>query len=154
RLDFRATEVRSDEVDFGFDGRQVVLCASLENEPRPKLCEVRNARDVQEDVLRQNGRQTGEDLFRRPSLTLEVHDVGLHEHGAAVPEDRHRVRGERAVREFLDRNAEGFGGRLEKVPVPGRTLRVQLEVLDAPLVQDDQLDILSADVDDDVRILV
>ena len=43
---------------------------------------------------------------------------------------------------------------LQEVAVAGRALGVQLEVLDAPIFQDNQLDVLAANVHDDVRVLV
>ena len=154
RLDLRSAEIRPDEVHFGFHRRQVVLRPALQNEPRAELRQIRNTRDVQEDVLGENRRQTGQDFLWRPSLPLEVDDVRLHEDGAAVPEHRHRGGRERALREFLDRNPERLGGRLQEVAVARRALRVQLEVLDPPLRQDDEFDVLAADIDDDVGILV
>ena len=152
RLDLGAAEVRADEVDFRLDRREVVLRPALKHEPRAELGQVRDTCHVEKDVLRQDRRQTGKDFLRRPSLPLEIDDVGLHEHRAAVAEHRHRRGRERAIGELLHRNAEGFGGRLQEVAVPRGTLRVQLEVLDPPFGQHNQLDVLAADVDDDVRI--
>ena len=156
--DFRlvpdAVEVRVNEVDFRLHRRQVLLRAALQDEARTQLGEVRNSGDVEEDVLRQNVRQSGEDLFAAPALPLEVHDVGLHEHRAAVAEDRHGVGRERDVGVLVHLVAERFRRALQEVAVAGRALRVQLEVFDAPVFQDDQLDVLAADVHDDVRVLV
>ena len=149
-----AVEVRANEVDFRLHRRQVLLRSALQDEARAQLGQVRNRRDVQEDVLRQHRRQSGENLFAAPALALEVDDVGLHEHRAAVAEDRHGVGGERDVRVLLDLVAQRFGGALQEVSVARRALRVQLEVFDATVFQDDELDVLPADVDDDVRILV
>ena len=47
-------------------------------------------------------------------------------------------------------HAEIRGGRLQEVAVAGRALGVQLEVFDPTILQDDDLDILSAHVTDDV----
>ena len=51
-------------------------------------------------------------------------------------------------------NAEPFGGGLQEITIAGRALRVQPEILDAPILRTDQLDVLPADIDDDVRIRV
>ena len=98
--------------------------------------------------------QSGEDLFAAPALALEVDDVGLHEHRAAVAEDRHSLRGKRDVGILLDLVAQSFGRALQEVSIARRALRVELEVFDATVFQDDELDVLPAHVDDDVRILV
>ena len=54
----------------------------------PMARDVRNLRNVQPDVLRQHVAQAGHDLFRLPSLALEIDDVGLHEYRAAIAELR------------------------------------------------------------------
>ena len=50
--------------------------------------------------------------------------------------------------------AKTFDGRLEEISVAGRALRVQLEIFHAAVVQDDDLDVLAADIDDHMRIFV
>ena len=55
---------------------------------------------------------------------------------------------------LLDAQAESFRRGLQEVAVAGRALRVQLEVLYPPVVQDDDLDVLPAHVHDHVRIVV
>src|SRR5262249_35416956 len=74
--------------------------------------------------------------------------------GTTVAEERHGGRSEGTIGKFLDGDPKRLGGRLQEIPVPGRALSVQLEVLDAPLAQDDELDVLSADVHDYVRVFV
>ena len=78
-----------DEVDLGLHRGQVILRPALQNEARTERGEVRNAGDVEEDILRQHIGQPGKNFFGAPALALEVHDVGLHEHRAAVAEDGH-----------------------------------------------------------------
>ena len=113
-----------------------------------------NAGDVEKDILRQHIGEPGKDLLRPPALALEVHDVGLHEDRAAISEGGHGLGGEGDIGEFLHLHAEAFGSRLQEVSVAGRALRVQLEVLNAAVFEDDELDVLAADIDDDVRIVV
>ena len=43
---------------------------------------------------------------------------------------------------------------MQEVAVAGGTLRVQLEVFYSAVFQDDELDVLTADVDDDVWVVV
>ena len=120
----------------------------------PSFARFAHCRDVQEDVLRQHGGQSGENLAGLPTPPLKADDVGLEEDGASIPEIRHGLRRERHVGVALDRNAELLGRGLKEVAVARRALRVQLEVDDAALAQQDQLDVLAADVDDDLRIVV
>ena len=150
----RADKARLDEIDLGLDGGEIVLCAALEHEVPAQLGDVRNLRDVQPDVLGQHRRQAGHDFVGLPALPLEIHDVRLHEHRAAVAEFRHRLGAERQVRVLLNFVAEVTGGGLEEVPVAGRALGVELEVLDLPVFEDDELDVLPADVHDHVGLWV
>ena len=56
---------------------------------------------------------------------------------------------EKAVSAYVSTGTpSALGGGLEKVAVACRTLRVEPEILDAPLVQDNDFDVLPADVDD------
>ena len=149
-----AVEVRVNEVDFRLDRSEVLLRPALQDEARSQLREIRNSGDIEENVLGQNIRQSGEDLFAAPTLPLEVHDVGLHEHRAAVAEDRHGVGRESDIGVVLHFVTERLGGALQEVAVSGRALGVELEVLDATVLQHDQLNVLAADIHDDVGILV
>src|SRR5690606_13081981 len=147
-------EALLDEVDLGLDGGEVVLGAALEHELAAELGEVGDLADIQPDVLRQHVGQAGHDLLGGPALALEVDDVGLHEHGAAVAEVRHRLGAEGPLGVLLDVDAEALGGALQEVAVAGRALGVELEVLDLAVLEDDDLDVLAADVADDVDVLV
>ncbi len=100
---FLALEARFDEIDLRLHGGQVVLRAALQQEARADGGEVRDLRNVQPDVLRQHVAQAGHDLFRLPALALEVDDVGLHEHRAAVAEDWEALGGEGDVGILLHR---------------------------------------------------
>src|SRR5215469_8764997 len=103
-------EAVADEIDFRFDDRKVVLRTTLQNEARTKSGQVWNAGHVEEDVFRKHRRQSSEDFLRSPALTLEVHNVRLHEHGAPIAEYRHRLRGESQICILVDTQAEAFGG--------------------------------------------
>ena len=153
-LDALAVEARFDEIDLRLHRRQVVLRAALQHEVRAEGRQVGDLRDVEPDVLRQHRGQAGHDLLRLPALALEIDDVGLHEDGAAVAEARHRLGAEGDVGVLLDLEAEAFGGGLQEVAVAGRALRVELEVLDLAVLQDDELDVLAADVADHVDVVV
>ena len=54
----------------------------------------------------------------------------------------------------FDLVAQRLGRALQEVSVAGRALRVQLEILNPPVFQDDELDVLAAHVDDNVRLLI
>ncbi len=58
------------------------------------------------------------------------------------------------IREFFHLHAEAFRGRLQEVAISRGALRVQLEIFHAAVFQNDELDVLAADIDDDVRIVV
>jgi hypothetical protein len=150
----RRAETRTDEVHFRLHHRHIVLRSALQYEARSEVGQVRDARDVEEHVLREHRRETRQDLVGAPSLPLEVHNVGLHEHGAAVAEHRHGLRAECAVRELLDRDAEHLRRGLQEVSVSGRALRVELEILDPAVLQDNKFYVLAADVNDHVWIVV
>src|ERR1700736_1764953 len=91
-LSLFAAEMRFHEIDFGFHGSKVFLCAALEDETFAQLCQIGNAGDIEEDVLRQHSREAGKDFSCGPALPLEVDDVRLHEHRATITEDRHLIR--------------------------------------------------------------
>src|SRR5262249_44264301 len=55
---------------------------------------------------------------------------------------------------ILNLHPETFGGRLKKISVPCRTLRVELEIFDLPVLENDELDVLTTDIDDHVDIVV
>ena len=96
--DFRllagGAEAVADEIHFRFHDGKIVLRSALQDEARAERREIRNAGDVEENILRQHGSKSGENFFRPPALALEVHDVRLHEHRAAIAEYRHGLRGE------------------------------------------------------------
>jgi hypothetical protein len=55
---------------------------------------------------------------------------------------------------FLGSTAQrpGLAGRLQEVAVAGRALGVEAEVFDAPVLEEDDLDVLAAYVADDVHV--
>ena len=87
-----------------------------------------------------------------PALALEADDVGLEEDGAAVAELRHALGLEGVGRVVANIDAEGARGGFEEIAVARRALRVQHEVLDAAILQRNQLDVLAADIDDDIDV--
>src|SRR5215472_11431079 len=154
RLGAGGVEVGMNKVHFSLHRRQVLLRPSLKHKTVSELGQVGNAGNIQENILGQYRGQARQDLFGLPALALEVYDVRLHEHGAAVAEHRHGLRGEGDVGVLINGNAQRLRGGLQEIAVAGRALRVELEVLDAAIFKDDQLDVLAADVHDHVRILV
>ena len=64
------------------------------------------------------------------------------------------LRRESQIGILLDVQAETFRRGLQEVSIARRALRVQLEIFHAAVVQDDDLDVLPAHIDDDVRIFV
>ena len=108
RLDPQGVEVGAQEVHLRLDRSEIVLRAALQNEPCSQGRQAWHLGDIQENIPRQHRRQAGQDFFRPPALALEVNDVGLQEHRAAVAEHRHGGGGESHIRIVLDRNAEPF----------------------------------------------
>src|SRR3974377_1746332 len=82
-------EAVADEIHLGFHDREIVLRTTLKHETRPERCEIGNASYIEENVLWQYRRKSRKNLFATPPLPLEVNNIGLHEHSAAVAEDRH-----------------------------------------------------------------
>ena len=107
---------------------------------------------MQKDVARKHGGQPGQNLIGAPALTLEVDDVRLQKDRAAITEGRHRASGKGSLGITLDGNAEALRGGLQKITIAGRTLRVKPEIADATLTQQNQLDVLAANIDHHMRI--
>ena len=55
---------------------------------------------------------------------------------------------------MLHGQAEPFGSGLQEIAIAGGALGIQFEILDASVLENDQLDVLPADIDDDMRIVV
>jgi hypothetical protein len=89
----------------------------LQQEARADGGEIRNLRNVQPDVFRQHVAQPRHDFFRLPSLALEVHDVALHEHRAAIAELGEALGAECRIGVLLHRHIEPLGGGLQEVAV-------------------------------------
>ena len=142
------------KVHFRFHDSHIVLRAALQNEARAQSREIRNAGHVEEYVLGKHCGQTGKNFFRAPALALEIHDVRLHEDGTAVAEDRHRLRRESQVGVLFDAQAKTFGCGLQEISVARGALGVEFEVFYSPVMEDDDFDVLTADIDDDVGIFV
>ncbi len=153
-LGFLALKARLDEIDLGFDGGEVVLGATLEEEAAADGGEIGDLRDVEPNVLGQHVAETSHDLFGLPALTLEVNDVGLHEDRTAVAELREALCAEGPIGVIFNRNIKALGGGLQEVAVAGGTLSVEFEVFDAVVLQDDDLDVLTAYVADDIHAVV
>ena len=124
-----AFEARLDEIHLGLDGRQVVLRAALQQETPADGREVRNLRNVEPDILGQHVAETGHDLFRLPALTLEVHNVALHEYRAAVAEAREAVAGERPDHARLVHDTHAVVPRIRDVEIARRVQREPLRVI-------------------------
>src|ERR1700730_17337078 len=147
-------ETAADEVDLGFHDREIILRSALQHKPRTKRGKIRNTCDVEENILGQPCREPGENFLGLPALPLEIYDVGLHEHRTAVAEDRHRLGRKSKVRKVFHLEAESLRRRLEEVAVAGGALRIELKILDAAILENDELDVLAPHIDDDVGIFV
>src|SRR5215469_1269058 len=154
RLGAGGVEVGMNKVHFSLHRRQVLLRPSLKHKTVSELGQVGNAGNIQENILGQYCGQARQNLFGLPALALEVYDVRLHEHGTAVAEDGHSLRGEGDVGVLVHGNTQRLRGGLQEIAIAGRALRVELEVLNASVFQDDELDVLPADVHDHVRVLI
>ena len=107
---------------------------------------------MEKNIARKHRGQSGQNLLGPPALTLEIDDIRLQKDRAAKTESRHRLGCKSGLRIALNRNAKVLCGRLQKVPVARRALRVELEIPDAALTQQNELDVLPAHIDDHMRI--
>ena len=96
--------------------------------------------------------EAGEKLLLAEALLLEVDAVGVEEDGAAVAELRREVGLERVLRVLGDGEAELVRHRLKKHAVAGGALIGELERLDVAVLHEQHLDVLTADVADDVDV--
>src|ERR1700746_3074033 len=154
RLFAGSAKTIADKIDFGLHHGKIVLRSPLQNETCAQRRKVGNASDVQEHVLWEHRSEAGKNFLRLPPLALEIHNIGLHEDGAAIAKYRHRLRGKGQVRVLIYVEAEAFRGRLQEVSIPGGTLGIQLEILHAAVMQNDDFDVLAAHVDDYVWIVI
>ena len=150
--DLGAGDALLDVIDLRFDRGQVVLRAPLKDELRPERRHARDLNDVLPDVLREDLRETREHLFLREALLLEVHPVGIEEDRAAVAELRRELRLERDVGELGHGDAERVARRLKEHAVAGRAAVRETEVRDVAVLHEQDLDVLPADVADDVDV--
>ena len=150
--DAGAGDLRPDEIGLRLDGRQVVLGPALEDERPAELRQVRLLDDVEPDVLRQDPGHPRQDLLLLPPELLEVHDVRFQENGASVGEDRKTLGPEGGVGEIGDGVPEPLRRGLEEVAVSGGALRIEPEVLDRAVLEEDHLDVLAAHVHDHVGV--
>ena len=118
----------------------------------PERREARDLHHVLPDVLRQHLREAGEQLLLREALLLEVHAVGVEEDGAAVAELGRELGAEGGVGVLGDLEAELIGHRLQQHAVAGRALVREAEVRDVAVLHEQDLDVLPADVADDVDV--
>ncbi len=147
-------EALLNKIDLRLDRGEVVLSAALQDKARTQLGEVRDLRDVEPDVLWQNVGEPRHDLLGRPALTLEVDDIRLHEDRTAVAEGRHRLGREGEAGVLAHVVAKARRRALQEVTVARRALSVELEVLHLAVFQDDDLDVLAADVTDDIDVVI
>ena len=141
-----------DVIDLRFHAREVVLRAALQHVPPAERRHARNLHDILPDVLRQHHRKARQQLLLAVALFLEVHAVGVEEHRAAVAELRREAGLERGIGVVGDRHAELVGHRLQQHAVAGGALVREPEVADLAVRHEQNLDVLPADVADDVHV--
>ena len=154
RLSAGSTETVPDKIDLGLHDREIILRPALQHKARAQRRKIGNAGDVQEDILGKYRGEAGENFFGLPPLPLEIDDIRLHEHSAAIAKNGHGLRGEGQIGELIDIEPETFRGGLQEVPVSGGALGIELEIFYATVMQNDDLDVLAADVHDDMRVFV
>src|SRR5438445_5150251 len=98
RLSPRGTKTIAYEVDFRLNNRKIILCSSLQHKTRAQRRKIGNAGDVKKNVLREHSSKAGENFLRLPALALKIDNVRLHENGAAITENRHRLCGKSQIR--------------------------------------------------------
>jgi hypothetical protein len=141
-----------DVVDLGLDRGEVVLRAALQHEATAQRREARDLHHVLPHVLGQHLGEAREELFFREALFLKVHAVGVEEDGAAIAELGRQLGLERGVGVLGDAQAELIGHRLQQHAVAGRAAVREAEVGDVAVLHEQDLDVLPADVADDVDV--
>ena len=152
RLDARAAETGAQEVHLRLHRGQVILRSPLQDKARSQRGQVGGLGHMKKDIARKHRCQAGQNLLGAPALTLKVDDIRLQEDSAAVAEVRHRLGGKGGFRIALDGNAKALRGGLQEIAIAGRALRIEPEIADAAIAQQDELDVLPADIDDDLRV--
>ena len=87
------------------------VAAALQQEARADGREVGDLRSIQRDVPGSTFAQARHDLFRLPSLAVEVRDVAVHEHRTSVAERGEALRGESGIGICLDQRRGRVPGR-------------------------------------------
>ena len=151
-VDLGVRDALPDVIDLRFDRCQVVLRAPLKDELAPERGHARHADDVLPDVLRENLRETGEELFFAEAFLLEVHAVGVEKDRTAVAEAGGQLGLECRLCVLGDWQAELVGHRLKQHAVAGGALVGQLEGLDVTVLHEQDLDVLAPDVADHVDV--
>ncbi len=150
--DLGAGDALLDVVDLRLDRREVVLRAALEHVARAQRGEPRDLHHVLPDVLGQHLGEAGEKLLLGEALLLEVDAIGVEEDGAAVAELGRELGAEGGVGVLGHRQAELVGHRLEEHAVAGGARVGEAEVGDVAVLHEQDLDVLPADVADDVDL--
>ena len=148
-------EVVADEVDLRLDGREVALRAALQHEPPP---EARRGsapwrrRGTRSAAARPPGRRGSPRGFQPCRCTLAISDC----RNSTQPWPKTGI--SRAVNAVSANCSTGYPKlraiACRKYPLPAEHCGVQPEVLHPAVVHHDDLDVLAADVHDDVRVLV
>ena len=87
----------ANEIHFGLYDGEIILGPALQHKTGAQRCKIGNARNVEEDVLRQHGSEASKNFFRLPALALKIHDIRLHEDRAAIAKHGHSLRRESEV---------------------------------------------------------
>ena len=127
-------------------------CAALYHDVLSQFLGIAGTDDLVDGVLDDRAGQTGGDILDGCAVLLRLLDAAVHENGAAGAKV-YRMLGEQPQSgEVGDVVAQRHGERLNKRAAAGGTCLVQHDAVNAVVFDLEALDVLAADVDDEVHL--
>ena len=150
-------DIRADDVHAQFVFKRAEHCvveerAALHDDMLPELLRAGAADDLVERVFDDRDGQAGGDIGHIRAVFLRLLDGGIHKHRAAGAEIDRLARGQTQLGEILDLVPQRAGERLQERAAAGGTGLIEEDVVDHAVVNLKALDILPADVDDEIDI--
>ena len=150
-------DVRADDVapQFALEGAQygvVVERAALHHHIAPQFVGGTGADDLVDGVFDHADGKPGRDVLDRGAVALRLLDRGVHEHRAAAAEVHGRAGEEPLGGKLLDAHVHGLGKRLDKRAAARGTGLVEHDAVDGAMADAEALDVLPADVQNEVHV--
>ena len=126
--------------------------AALHNDVLTEVVRRVGADNLVQRVLDNGYRQTGGNRVNARAVLLRLLDRGVHEHRAARTEVDGVLGEQTELAEFLDGVPHRAGERLDERAAAGRARLVERNIVDALVADFEALDVLTANVDDEINI--